>query len=143
MRNKSHAKSMKVTITALTIALFLTCFLSSQPLFADAFTRAGNGTSLISMGSDVTGLVEMASSNRMPARFIITYHPNGGEGQTVEESVEANAEYTIQNQRYTNKRFVLAGWNTSPKGLGLDYNIGQVINVTENIHLYAKWSQGI
>jgi len=140
MRKKSHAKKIKVTITALALALVITCFVLKQPLSADTFTRADQ-TSLISMGSD--GLVEMAVRGRSSARLTVIYHPNGGVGQTSEESVEADTEYTIKSQGYTKSRFFLYGWNSRPDGLGTSYVNGQVITITENIELYAMWRQQI
>ena len=31
------------------------------------------------------------------------------------------------------------GWNTSPDGRGVSYTNGQVINLKENLKLYAQW----
>ena len=143
MINRLHAKSIKVTFVVLAVALILACFLPKQPVFADAFSQAGDRTLLLSVGNGVSGLIEMSDRTRSSIRFMVTYHPNGGVGQTKEEYVDINTEYSIKNQGYTDKKYIFVGWNTRPDGLGLSYIVGQVINVTQNIELYAMWSQKI
>jgi len=139
MRGKSQTKRIKVTMAALITVLFTMCFLSMA--FADAFNRT-DGSAVLT-GINDTGMVKMGQIDRSRSNFspklTVTYHPNGGNGQTKEFSVEANSEYTIEKQGYTRSFYVLDCWNTRADGLGINYYNGQTIKITENITLYAIW----
>jgi hypothetical protein len=83
-----------------------------------------------------------------PTVFVI-YDPNGGDGQIIEVSVPKNSYYTIKNQGYTWKNsngenlFICINWNTDEDGLGIPYENGQTIFVTDTIILYAQWERDI
>ena len=73
----------------------------------------------------------------------VTYYPNGGVGAIFEESVPYGASYTIRNMGYTRSGLSFDGWNSSPGGSGTDYTVGQIVNMTSNLSLYAKWRSGL
>ena len=116
---------MIATIITIAGVLCLTCTLSNAAGMADK-------TSL---------WTEMAkpNNNALFSKYTVVYHPNGGTGQTIEESVDANTDYKIKTQGYVNRGFGFDGWNTRPDGKGTSYSINQVVKITDNITLYAKW----
>jgi len=130
-------KSLKIAVTVLTLVLFIACLIPTQSVFAEASANVRGGTRTEN-GSSSRNVV---SNNRSSEKFTVIYHPNGGSGQTYEESVDANSEYTIKNQGYTRQYFVFSVWNTRPDGLGINYTIDQIVNITENITLYACWGR--
>ena len=71
----------------------------------------------------------------------VTYNPNGGEGQVVQDRVVPNTNYTIQDQGYFRNNYIFDGWNTQANGLGVNYSVGQVVRLTSSLTLYAKWRQ--
>lgn len=143
MREKLQANGIKGLIAAMTAVLFLTCYLSIQPAVADPVPFS-DGMVLIASLSD-SGFIGMANrnNNSLINKFTVTYHPNGGKGQTKRESVDANTDYTVNNQGYTKDYCVFDCWNTRQDGLGTDYLSGQVISVTRDITLYARWIPNI
>jgi hypothetical protein len=143
MINKSQNVSSKIFIAALTVFLFLTCLLTNQPARADTLTRVSGKALHASMGGEIYSLATTTKDKSSSDKYTVTYHPNGGRGQTQEESVDANKDYTIKDQKYTRKYFIFSSWNTRPDGLGIDYSNGQVISLTESITLYAMWCRQI
>jgi uncharacterized repeat protein (TIGR02543 family) len=142
MRSNSQTKSRKVSIAVLTAVMFLTCFLAMA--FANTFTRVDDETLLVSMND--TGWAKMAAQstrNRSTSKLLVTYHPNGGKGQTQEVPVDPDSEHTVLDQGYTKSYYLFDGWNTRPDGFGTNYYTGQAIKITDNITLYAMWNPKI
>jgi hypothetical protein len=108
-------------------AVLLITFLLS-PAVSNAYSTR-NGRNWIEMASPYNSV-----------KYTVTYHPNEGVGQTIEESVETNSDYTIKAQGYKRKNFIPIGWNTKPDCSGKSYLNGQVINIEGNIVLYVMWS---
>ena len=69
----------------------------------------------------------------------VAYNPNGGVGQSVTENTPANSNYTVKSQGYTKAGMTFTGWNTKPDGTGVAYGVGQTIQLTGSITLYAQW----
>ena len=61
-----------------------------------------------------------------------TLHEIQGDIPTINYVNGTNTTYTFK-----------LSWNTSPNGTGTRYNVGQNINVTQNIHLYAEWTKEV
>ena len=76
-------------------------------------------------------------------QVFVIYTPNGGEGMVNIVPVPRNSYYTIVDQGYTMYLYNFANWNTLPNGLGLVYENGDRIFVTDTIVLYAQWRRGI
>ena len=69
------------------------------------------------------------------------YEPNGGWHFTLDGSLyPAGTKAVVMENgfRYDGADFI--GWNTQPDGSGTQYQPGDIIEVTENITLYAQWS---
>lgn len=81
---------------------------------------------------------------------IVTFDANGGTiyvdgvdtGETKSEQkivTETNSKLVAPTvQRVL---FDFEGWNTKPSGAGTDYKDGDIMNIYENITLYAKWKR--
>lgn len=71
----------------------------------------------------------------------VEYEPNGGWHFTLDGSLYPAGTKTVAMEngfRYDGADFT--GWNTQPDGSGTQYQPGDIIEVTENITLYAQWS---
>lgn len=98
--------------------------------------------------SDANGTVNVYAAWKMKDNFSITYNNNGGSGGPRNATVFSGETYTLGDSdaepKYTNHTFL--GWFTSPNGnnetdicyrKGTDKN--KLIDVRENITLYARW----
>jgi len=74
-------------------------------------------------------------------QYQVTYNPNGGSGQIVNLTVNANSTHTVSNQGYSWTGRTLTSFNTAANGSGTRYNIGQSFTVTGNITLFAQWTE--
>ena len=71
----------------------------------------------------------------------VEYEPNGGWHFTLDGSLYPAGTKAVAMEngfRYDGADFI--GWNTQPDGSGTQYQPGDIIEVTENITLYAQWS---
>lgn len=78
-------------------------------------------------------------------RYTITFNANGGSGSMAAQEVvgvDGLPAYTnIKAQSFTPATgYYFAGWNTVSDGSGTTYTDKQLIGVTENLTLYAQWS---
>jgi uncharacterized repeat protein (TIGR02543 family) len=77
------------------------------------------------------------------APIIVTYSANGGSGSDIlvetESSYVAGNSYTVANNTFTRTNYLFSGWNTAANGSGTPYNVGDVIDVSENMTLFAQW----
>ena len=74
-------------------------------------------------------------------QYKITYYPNGGTGSNIVDSANQSVRYTIRQNTFTRANYIFSGWNTNAAGTGANYTAGQIITVTGNLNLYAKWTK--
>lgn len=73
----------------------------------------------------------------------ITYYKNTDEAATVPEPLKGGAGTTVTLGSGSQSGYTFAGWNTDPLGEGTHFAGGQTITMpSENIALYAEWSNG-
>gem|GEM_PF-3124103 len=138
MKKILQTKSVKIAITVLVLVLFMAHLLPEQSVFAAARANVSDGNRFV---NDLSSRNMASNSSRSTEKFTIVYHPNGGRGQTYEDSVDAGAEYAIKDRGYTRDYYTFRIWNTKPDGYGINYSNDEIINVTENITLYATWGR--
>ena len=75
--------------------------------------------------------------------YTVTYDANGGSGtMTDKKSPYADgAAATVLTNGFTRSRYTFTGWNTQADGKGTSCKAGDIIDVTENIVLYAQWTR--
>ena len=73
--------------------------------------------------------------------YSISYDVNGGEGSigTVLKLEGESVEIALASD-ISRKGYEFVCWNTESDGTGKDYNIGDLYEEDEDLHLYAKWS---
>lgn len=76
------------------------------------------------------------------ATLNVTYDANGGTGsQQDANTYNYNAPVTILDEGSMQKPgHHFTGWNTQADGGGTAYAAGEVINITDNLHLYAQYT---
>ncbi len=76
--------------------------------------------------------------------YDVTYHPNGASGDMWKDSSWGMPQYFIQDLMwigfsYPGHRFT--GWNTEPDGSGTAYAPLSEVVLTDDLQLYAQWSE--
>ena len=100
-------------------------------------TLFGDGDTLDSNGSVIEGQVKLNYVE-------VTYDPNQGKinGSTkpyVQKVVTSTNSLLLPPESVTKTGYTFMGWNTRKDGLGQDKSSGDIINLSENLYLYAKW----
>jgi Tfp pilus assembly major pilin PilA len=72
-------------------------------------------------------------------KYVVTYHPNGGEGQEETIEIRQGVLLTLKECNYTKRAYQFLEWNTKEDGTGTKYEEGANINIEEDISLYAIW----
>ncbi len=82
-------------------------------------------------------------SNDEPIKktFTITFNANGGEGEMDSQTADEGAEITLTANAFTRTGYDFTGWNSAEDGSGASYGAGEKITLTENLTLYAQWSE--
>lgn len=75
----------------------------------------------------------------------VTYHPNGGAGNTYANTV-SQTSYTVldnnnQNLRFTKEGYHLIGWDTNKNAGTAAYTSGEAITLAGSMTLYAIWEK--
>jgi len=76
-------------------------------------------------------------------QLYVTYDANGGEGSVL-DSNEYAKDSIVSIQPGTDlhrEGYTFNGWNTSPDGTGTSYQAGGSFQITDDITLYAQWTQ--
>ena len=116
----------------------------------NTFTREGYkfvgwNTKADGTGDSYPGNVEFVVENNMTLyaqwekTFVLSYNPNGGEGEVYEVIVEEGSDVGIDEIRFGNECHNFIGWNTESDGTGTSYEVGQKISISKEMTLYAQW----
>ena len=72
---------------------------------------------------------------------MVSFSPNGASGSIAADAVSSGSSLTMPGQTgLLRAGYTLTGWNTTPKGTGTSYKIGQVVTVNSSFTVYAQWS---
>ena len=71
---------------------------------------------------------------------IVTFYANGGTGTMDPVTMDYESQYTIPECTFYNGGMTFAGWATSDEG-NVVYQPGDIITLTGNLKLYAKWTE--
>lgn len=74
-------------------------------------------------------------------KYYVTYHPNGGNGITVDNTAyDAGNSATIKGNSFTYTCHEFTGWNTDATGGGAAYAAGATVPMNDSLNLYAQWN---
>lgn len=74
---------------------------------------------------------------------VITFYANNGKTpeETATQNIVTSTNSTlVAPTTFTRTGYRLVGWNTRPGGNGTNYSNGQIMNISNNIRLYARWA---
>ena len=64
---------------------------------------------------------------------------NGSPVTSYSQNIVTNTNSKLVANRFSRNGFYFDGWNTRADGLGTAYTNTQLMNISENITLYAQW----
>ena len=75
-----------------------------------------------------------------PVNYTIRFHANGGDGTMADQVVAYTPGVTQLNAHsFTREGYGFDRWNTASDGSGKFYNDGALMDITEDLDLYAQW----
>lgn len=87
-----------------------------------------------------------SATTNIPTTMTLTFDANGGSGDmssitiwSDDNSHSVAIPYNIDIIVRKNYKFI--GWNTASDGNGISYNVGDSIEITQDITLYAQWEE--
>ena len=80
------------------------------------------------------------------SKYKVTYDGNGNDAGTVPEDSNSpyyvNSVVTVLDEgNLIKENYTFTGWNTAADGSGTAYEAGKTFTITEDIKLYAQWSE--
>lgn len=79
--------------------------------------------------------------NKTTEIYTLTFDANGGEGEMDVLNLEYAEYKIIPFSTFTKEGYVCSSWNTKADGTGVSYMLDKQITLTENITLYAQWTE--
>ena len=73
------------------------------------------------------------------AKVKITFEPNGGLGDPTSQEMPMNADTALSSNTFQRVGYTFNGWNTAADGTGTAYADGAMVNLAEDLTLYAQW----
>lgn len=73
--------------------------------------------------------------------IVVTFHANDGSEnpKTDTQKIVTETNSKLKTPEFSRINYELVGWNTKPSGTGKSYAIGAIMNIHEDITLYAQW----
>ena len=84
---------------------------------------------------------QVESNEDEKATYTVTYNANGGSGEMKTQTAEEGTEITLTANAFTREGYTFSGWNTAADGKDTDYADKSTIKLTENLTLYAQWTE--
>ena len=78
---------------------------------------------------------------RIGFTYDVYFNSNGGEGNM--QSIMSKLRFSVPENQFTRYGYKFVGWNEKSDGTGISYNIGERIQLTKNLTLYAQWEKQI
>ncbi len=87
---------------------------------------------------------KIIETNKTPGqKYTITYHPNGGTGETKTVEVRSGFKKKLEKNNFTRDDYIFAGWCEDKDGNGKKYMEESIYPVNGNVTLYAIWSYNV
>lgn len=119
-----------------------------QALTKNTFTREGyifsgwngNGANYIDE-QKITVTCDMTMYAQWTSNTVtVVFNANGGYGEMAHQTFTVGESQVLTANAFTKDNYPFNNWNTKPNGTGISYNNMQEIIISENITLYAQWS---
>ena len=135
------------------------CSLYENPKpLENSFTREDYAFSKWNTAPDGSGTTVYASSsfssyslteNRTlyaqwtPTTCIVTFDPNGGEGEMEPQKLQKGEETPLNPNTFTREGYTFAGWSTSSTSTYASYDDGEAVARSYDTTLYAVWKRNV
>ena len=81
--------------------------------------------------------IPQSSSQSVSVEFIA----NGGSGLMAKQVEPLGTTTTLAMNTYTYTGYTFSGWNSAANGSGTSFSNGEAVDFSENLTLYAQWSE--
>ena len=110
--------------------------------FLGWFTDKNGGTKIESDtifegNADITLYAHWERKNDADINYYVTFDPNGGTGSMEQQTYNINDNKALSLNTFEKTSYEFDHWNTKDDDTGTRYEDGQVINIKEDITLYA------
>lgn len=75
----------------------------------------------------------------LPGYEVVSFNSNGGSGSMAIQTVVTDGDLTLAPNGFTREGFTFTGWNARADGTGANYADGELVRVSADLTLYAKW----
>ena len=113
------------------------------------YTFTGWNTKADGTGTSYTDEQSVSLSNNLTLyaqweinKYTVTFNANGGTGTMNSQQVSYNTSTKLSKNTFTKDGFKFTGWNTKADGTGTPYTNEQNVSLSNNLTLYAQWSEG-
>ena len=101
--------------------------------------KDGTGTTysdgqVINTNSDITLYAQWQEKE-----YIITYKSNNGTNETKIQNIKENTLTNLIKNTFEKEGYTFIGWNTKENGTGISYTDEQIVNIDNDLTLYAQW----
>ncbi len=110
----------------------LSCAMKLEPGEYQAVLQAYSANKRTSSVSEPVSFTVLTS-------YTITFYPNGGEGEPIEQMKIEQVDATLSEEIPVRKGYDFVSWNTQANDTGTSYLPGAVYAVDDNLTLYAQW----
>lgn len=97
------------------------------------------GNSTREYGRSIRPVIDLDEQNS----YCVSFDANGGYGHMVQQRFKPNSPKALSPNLFNRPGYKFNGWNTSRDGSGVSYEDEQVISVTNNMTLYARWRNDV
>ena len=92
---------------------------------------------------DCTDLYSSVSAKVKMEALTVTFNANEGTGTMDPQTIYRGQTVKLNANTFTRTGYEFTGWNTAADGSGTAYTDKQEVTLSENLTLYAQWSQSV
>lgn len=90
---------------------------------------------------ELVGVAYLLILPMLPDDVTVSFDANGGVGRMADQSVPYDTATALTANEFTREGYGFVGWNTEADGSGTTYDDEASVTLTEDLTLYAQWTE--